>query len=67
MDSGMRTIYPHSSNKGFSLKFPVGHPDQHTPDDGWRAQRSKHCDNNSKDEDNSLPVNNVNKRIVIYF
>lgn len=44
--------------KGFSSAFPVGYPDSSTPDEVRRAQGSKHCDSNDKDEDNNPNVNN---------
>lgn len=58
MASGTREVYPRRLNKGFSFDFPVGYTDRYTPGGGRRAHRPKRCDNNQKDEDNSLRVNN---------
>lgn len=43
------TLYGQPLNKGFSCKYPIGYPDQHTAVEGLRAQRTKICDNNNKD------------------
>lgn len=56
MGSGTRIIY-----KGFSSKFPVDYSDRHKPDKGRRVQWPKYRDNNNKDEENRLPVKNINK------
>lgn len=37
MVSETRTVYPCRLNKGLSSEFPVGYPDQYTPDEGRRA------------------------------
>lgn len=47
-------------NKKYSLNFPEGDQDQQVPDDGWRTQQSKHCDNSNKDENTCLNVKRNN-------
>lgn len=43
-------------------EFPIGYPDQPTPDKGLEAQQPKHCTNiNNKDEDKSRHVNSDRK------
>lgn len=47
-------------NKGLNSVIPVGFLDRYTPEEGRKAQRPKHCNNNNKDENNSLNVCSVN-------
>lgn len=49
----------------FSLKLPEGYPDWQASDKGQRAQKLKH-DNNSKDEDIGLSVDNINKILIVW-
>lgn len=48
LDIGAGAVWPHGLDKGFISKYLVGYSG--IPDEYWR---SKHCDNNNKDEDNS--------------
>lgn len=41
-------------NKVLSSAFP----DQYINDEGWKTKLLKHCDDNNRDEDKSLQVNN---------
>lgn len=52
---------PNSKNYIFNL---LGY--QETTDDEWKAERSKRCGNNNKDEDNSQYVDNVNNLETIF-
>lgn len=58
MDDGMRSIYSWRWNKVFTLKLSEGYMNWQTPEEGWRAQFPKHCDNENKDEEIKLTVNN---------
>lgn len=60
MNSGTRTVYPLWLNTMFRLKCPQGYPDQQTSEESRRAQLSKYCDSNSKDEGISWTINNGN-------
>ena len=53
MANGIRTGF----NKGRSSKFHEGSRVE-TPEEGWRTYRPKLCENNNKDEDNSLKTLN---------
>lgn len=48
MDSETRTVSPPIFKKGLSLEFPVAYSDRYKPDDGWRVQLPKLCDDNRK-------------------
>ena len=54
MANGIRTGDPCGFNKGHSLKFREGSLVRQTPEEGRRTYRLKHCENNNKEEDNSL-------------
>lgn len=64
MDGRTITISPCILNKGFSSKFPESH--EEAPDQGQRRQWLKNCDNNNKDEDDSLNVNNCKYILILY-
>ena len=59
MASGIRTGDPRGFNKGRSSKFREGSRVRQTPEEGRRTYRLKRCENNNKDEDNSLKNLNV--------
>ena len=62
MVNRIRTDDPCGFNKGRSLKFRVGSRVRQTPKEGRRTYRPKRCENNHKDEDNSLKtLNDKNK------
>lgn len=48
-----------------NTKFPIGYPNQYTPEERQRYQWPKCCDNNN-DEDNSQNINNINNS-QLYF
>ena len=56
-----KQVNPRGFNKGHSLKFHVGYQVRQTPEEGWRTYRSKCCENNNKDEDNSPKTLNDKK------
>ena len=62
MANGIRTGDPCRFNKGRSSKFQVGFQVRHTPEEGQRTYRPKHCGN--KDEDN---LKTLNDKISIAF
>lgn len=64
MGNGARTVYPHRINKVFNSEFPVVYLVRHTPNEGLKTHRLKQCNNNEKDEDNSLHVNSVNNNLL---
>ena len=53
MANGIRTGNHRGFNKGRSSKFREGSRVRQTPEEGRRSYRSKRCENNNKDEDNS--------------
>ena len=53
MANGIRTDDPLGFNKGRSSKFRGGSQVRQTPEEGRRTYRSKRCENNNKDKDNS--------------
>ena len=54
MVNGIGTIYHSGLNKGFGLKFRIGSQIRYkTPKETQRTHRSKHCEYNDEDEDNS--------------
>ena len=61
-DQRIRKIYPRELNKRFGSKFRVGSKVRHeTPEESRRMHRSKCCEYNNKDEDNSSnTLNNKN-------
>ena len=64
MVNKIRTIYPHGSNKEFSLRFCVGSRVQHeTPEEGQQTYWLKHYEYNNKDENNSLNILSDEKKI----
>ena len=67
MVNGIRTICSRRLNKGFSLKFRVGSRiQQEILEEGRRMHRSKYCEYNNKDEDNSSNIlNDKNDHFMI--
>lgn len=63
MGSGLGTVYARRLTKAFCLELPV---DRYSPVEGQREQRSKHLDNNNKDECNR-PNINKKKKNPFYF
>lgn len=49
----------------FSSKFPESYANQQTPDESRTAQWPKCFNNNSKDEEISANVNNINTRVIL--
>ena len=65
MANGIRTGDHRGFNKGRSSKFRVGSWVRQTPEEGWMTYRPKRCENNNKDEDNSLKtLNDKNSKIL---
>ena len=58
MANGIRTGDPRGFNKGRSSKFREGSRVRQTPEEGRKTYRPKRCENNNKDEDNSLKTLN---------
>ena len=54
MANGIRTGDPRRFNKGRGSKFREGSQVRQMPEEGQRTYRLKCCENNNKDEDNSL-------------
>ena len=58
MTNGIRTGDSRGFNKGRSSKFREGSRVRLTSEEGRRTYRPKRCENNNKDEDNSLKTLN---------
>ena len=65
MVNGIRTsATPRGLNEGHGSKLHVGSRVRQTPEDGRTTYRSKRCEYNNKDEDNSpKTLNNTNNSI----
>lgn len=63
MNSGMRKIFAQRGNKEYISKFPEVYPNQQRLEEGQRAQRPKHFDDN-EDEDIILNVYNY---LIFYW
>ena len=68
MANGIRTGNPRGFNKGRSSKFREASTVRQIPGEGRRTYQPKHCENNNKDENNSLKtLNDKNQRFDIVF
>lgn len=72
MGSERRAICPHRLNKVLNSKFPVGYPEEQTPNEGLREKLPKRYDSSNKNDGRSLHVNkkknmNINMLIVGYW
>ena len=63
MDCRMRIIYPYRLNKEFNFNFPEGYWLWQTPEEGWRVQQSKYCNNNSQDKNTTW----MNKAVILAY
>ena len=67
MANGIRSRDPRGFNKGCSSKFRVGSRVRQTPEEGRRTSRPKRCENNNKDENNSLKTLNDKNPIRLLY
>lgn len=63
MGSELGTVHTRRLTKAFCSEFPV---DRYSPVEGQREQRSKHLDNNNKDESNRPNINKREKKSVLF-
>lgn len=56
-----RTCYLCRLNKAFSSQFPESYPDLQAPNKSRTTKQPNNCDNNSKYEDISPNIKNVDK------
>lgn len=60
MDSKTRKTYLCRLNDGFNLKLSEGYLNRQIPEEDWKIQQLKHCDNKKKNESISENVNHIN-------
>ena len=65
MVNAIRTRNPSGLNKGHGLKFPIGSRLRQKPEEGQRIYRSKRCEYNNEDEENTLI--NLNDKKFLSF